>query len=428
MSDIVETEKAIIGALLAAPTKAREAAQHVAPGDFQSPVLGGLYSLIVGKVAAGEKIDSLTLWPAVKADAVLSRNIRTHMELHQLIDAAPTASNVDYYARQVADAGQSRRIRAAGERVVQLSGSAEMTAAEKMTAVRHEFDSIASDYAQAAEAPTLADILARPDEAVEWVIPDVLSRRDRFILTGEEGYGKTTLFRQILICAAAGIHPFTFDEIAPVDVLVVDTENDEDQWKWETRAMVHQAARFGARNPAGAIRLHCTGRLDITKERDLATVHGLIDDYQPGALAIGPLYKLSPEGMNNDKDAAPVIAALDSIRDRPDGPAMLMEAHAPHAGGHDSRRNLRPRGSSMQLGWPEFGVGLGPDPDDDTGTLAQLWRWRGSRIRGRQIPRTLRMGGDWPWMEDGTAMDWLRLKNNRRETDTRTRAAGGHRD
>lgn len=427
MSAITEAEKAVVGALLIDSTKARTVAQHVAPGDFESPTLGGLYSLIVGKAAAGEKVDALTLWPAIRADSFLARNITNAVQVHDLMEATPTASNVDYYARQVADAGQSRRLHSAAQRFMQIADSADMPAAEKLATARNELDHIASEYAQVAETPTLAEILDRPDAEVEWVIPGLLSRRDRFILTGEEGYGKTTLFRQILICAAAGIHPFTFTRIEPVDVLVIDTENDEDQWKWETRDMAGLAARYGVRRPADAIRLHCTGRLDVTKERDLGMVHSLIDQHRPGALAIGPLYKLSPEGMNNDKDAAPVIAALDSIRDRPDGPALLMEAHAPHAGGHDAQRNLRPRGSSMQLGWPEFGLGLGPDPDDDTETLAKLWRWRGSRIRGRRIPKTLRMGGDWPWMEDGTAMDWLRLKNETPTPDARSAAAGDDR-
>jgi len=37
-------------------------------------------------------------------------------------------------------------------------------------------------------------------------------------------------------------------------------------------------------------------------------------------------------------------------------------------------------------------------------------RWRNNRVRGRHVPDSLRSGGDWPWMEDGTAMNWLELK------------------
>lgn len=423
MTDIREAEEAVIGALLIDPKKAREASQNVAPGDFESTVLGRLYSLITSYTAAGKAIDPLTLWPAVQADPLLSRNIDNPVWLHNLKDHTPTAANVGYYARQVADAGQSRRLKYAAARFDQLADDKSMTAADKLGMARKELEAIASDYAQAVDVPTLSEILATPDAEVDWVIPGFLSRRDRFVLTGMEGFGKTTLFRQIMVCAAAGIQPFTFARIRPVSVLVVDTENDAEQWRWETRSMVALAARYGARNPGDAMHVHCTGRLDVTRERDIGLVHSLLDAHRPDILAIGPLYKLSPGGMNDDRDASPVIAALDSIRDRPDGPAMLMEAHAGHATAGDGRRNLRPRGSSMQLGWPEFGVGISPNPDDyaegGTKTLADVQRWRGSRIRGRHLPATLRSGGDWPWMEDGAAMEWLNLKRDKQIDNNR---------
>lgn len=417
MTGGLDIEKAVVGALLLDPRKIRETTQLVAPGDFESMVLGRLYALITGRAAAGEAVDPLTLWPAIRADEYLARNIRSAAVLHDLQEAVPTASNVAYYAKQVADSGQSRRLRQAAVRLQQLADGA-MPAAEKLQHARKELDAIASDYAQAVEVPTLAEVLATPDEEVQWVIPAFLGRRDRFVLTGEEGYGKTTLFRQLMICAAAGIHPLAFTRMTPARVLVVDTENSEEQWRWETRGMVGLAARYGARNPAESIWLHCTGRLDIATERHLGLVHSLIDQYQPDILAIGPLYKLSPKGMNTDEDANPVLAALDSIRDRPDGPAMLMEAHAGNGSGGDGERALRPRGSSAQRGWPEFGIGITPDLEDDTGTVAKVKRWRFNRIRGRHIPTHLRSGGEWPWMEDGAAQEWLRLKNEHRFKET----------
>lgn len=407
---VTDAEKAVVGSLLHSPGKARATAAIVTPGDFASPVLGGIYGLMVGRAASGQAIDPVTLWPAIRSDPMLARNITSAAMLHDLMEATPTSENVDYYARQVADAGQSRRLRAAAVRLAQLADSTSIPAGEKLATARKELDSIASDYAAQAAAPSLGEILSVPDADIEWVIPGLLARRDRLVLTGAEGLGKTTFFRQMLICSAAGINPITFQRMRPLTALVVDTENSEDQWRWETRQMVAQAAHYGARDPGEAIRVFCTGRLDITTERDLGIVHSLLDEQPPDLLAIGPLYKLSPGGMNDDKDAAPVIAALDSIRDRPDGPAMLMEAHAGHAVGGDGERNMRPRGSSQQLGWPEIGIGLAPDRDDETETIALVKRWRNNRVRGRHVPDSLRSGGDWPWMEDGSAMNWLELK------------------
>src|SRR5690625_6751280 len=106
MTSIPEAEKAVIGALILAPSKTREVMAHVAPGDFESTVLGRLYGVISGRVAAGEAVDTVTLWPAIKSDPLLARNIRHIQELNELIDSSPTTSNVGYHARIVADAGQ----------------------------------------------------------------------------------------------------------------------------------------------------------------------------------------------------------------------------------------------------------------------------------------------------------------------------------
>ena len=78
-----------------------------------------------------------------------------------------------------------------------------------------------------------------------------------------------------------------------------------------------------------------------------------------------------------------------------------MEAHAGHAIGAGGERDLRPRGSSALLGWPEFGMGLRKHDEDDT--LARLVRWRGDR-EARDWPEYLRRGIDWPWVP-ATAID-----------------------
>src|SRR5699024_11019874 len=126
-------EKAVLGALLHDPSKTRAMAGTVAPGDFSSPVLGGLYSLMVGKAASGQPVDPVTLWPAIQADPQLSRSIKSAAMLHDLMEATPTAANAGYYGRQVAEAGQNRRLNNAGERLQQLSEAADMPAGEKLT-------------------------------------------------------------------------------------------------------------------------------------------------------------------------------------------------------------------------------------------------------------------------------------------------------
>ena len=76
------------------------------------------------------------------------------------------------------------------------------------------------------------------------------------------------------------------------------------------------------------------------------------------------------------------------------------EAHAGHATTKGGDRDLRPRGSSALMGWPEFGFGLALDPDEPD--LAHLVRWRGDRDQ-RDWPISLRRGGEWPWTDERRA-------------------------
>jgi replicative DNA helicase len=116
----------------------------------------------------------------------------------------------------------------------------------------------------------------------------------------------------------------------------------------------------------------------------------------PDIVMLGPLYRLAPRALQTDDEAAPVIAALNLIRAR--GSAIILEAHAGHAQGPGGRRDLRPRGSSALMGWPEFGYGL-RWADDETARqerTVEMVSWRGDRDE-REWPEKLTAGGTWPW-------------------------------
>ena len=254
---------------------------------------------------------------------------------------------------------------------------------------------------------TLAEILAVQEDH-DWLIPGLLERGDRLVLTGFEGGGKTTWIRQLVICMAAGIHPTTMNMLKrPLRVLVVDAENTEAQWRSQVRRMVQTARGYGTTDPAEMIHIHAKGRIDITKDATLGEVHRLVDEHEPDVLAIGPLYKMVATGINNDQEAAPLIMALDSLRDR--GVALLMEGHASKGNSQNATRDLAPRGSAALMGWPEFGFGLHPDASNPDMTL--VTKWRGDREAGREWPRELWRGGVWPWTGDTVAPQTRREVN-----------------
>lgn len=403
--DIEGAERAVLGAALLDPDSLRFSLDHITPDDFANPQLGRLFSIMVGLRSAGLPIDDLSVMAAAR-----ERGMKVDgLQMFSLREATPTSSNADFYARIVAEQAVRRRLTKAGARFLQFAEARE-DLGTIMANARAEWEQVRGAVASTMTAKPLAEILEGTDE-YDWLIPNLIERMDRVIVTGGEGAGKSTLVRQIAVLAAAGVHPITFTPIDPVRVLVVDVENTEKQWRRNARALTIQARNRGSVDPATAMHLACTTSLDISTDRDLGAIHRLLDEHEPDLVMIGPLYQLIPRAINNDDDAAPVLAALNTIRAR--GIALVMEAHAGHAKTMSGVRDLRPRGSAALMGWPEFGFGIAMDTDDETMTLANLIRWRGDRD-ARAWPKNFRRGGEWPWMDDNPAATAAAIERTRR--------------
>ncbi len=58
-----------------------------------------------------------------------------------------------------------------------------------------------------APSPNVGAVIGVDDAEADWVIPALLRRGDRLLITAGEGDGKSVLCAQIAVCAAAGLHP-----------------------------------------------------------------------------------------------------------------------------------------------------------------------------------------------------------------------------
>lgn len=255
-------------------------------------------------------------------------------------------------------------------------------------------------------APDLWEFIGVPDEPYDWLIPDLIERGDRLILTGAEGLGKSYLARQFAVTIAAGLHPFrTWEEIEPRRVLVVDCENTERQNRRQYRALAAVSVKKNRRVPDGGLRLiHRPEGIDLTRGPDAEWLMERVTAHQPDLLVIGPLYRMHNQNMNEEQPARTVVRVLDGLRTAGGGCALITEAHAGHGQDAGGKRNVRPLGSSLFLRWPEFGLGLrvaentrfadgGTRPSD-----VELVPWRGARDT-RDWPGFLEYGDphDWPW-------------------------------
>ena len=385
MSDV---EKAVIAAALVDPKVMPFAMAELSSSDFHDPELEAIWNGMVTMRTKNEPIDVIT----VSAN-LLSWNVKRYKnaDLWKFLDLVPHSQSIAVYARQVRVESLRRKMVDVGRHILDNAEHAD-NPGEVIAQTINELQNVQKGaVGNSLVAKPLADVLEGVDD-YDWVIPNLLERKDRFVLTGTEGAGKSTFVRQLSVLSAAGIHPTMFHSIDPVKCLIVDAENTEQQWRRATRFIADKAARVGSVDPRQTVRLACSPRLDITKDAHLGQIHRLVDEHEPDVLFIGPLYRLTSRAINNDDDAAPLLSALDTLRDR--GVALVMEAHAGHALSSGGEREMRPRGSAALLGWPEFGMGIRQSRLDPR--TFDLVRWRGDRDQ-RSWPKHMVRGGEWQW-------------------------------
>ena len=235
------------------------------------------------------------------------------------------------------------------------------------------------------------------EEPYDWLIPGLIERQDRLILTGTEGHGKSTLLRQFGIQAACGLHPFGGPDFEPLRTLILDLENSDRQLRrWVRPLRIAAGDRY-----AGSLFVETLAGLDLLDLDDRARLFEIVKSVDPDLLVTGPSYKMVGGNPVEEGPAALVAGCLDRIRHE-HGCAILLEAHSPHAG-NGGRRPMRPYGASLWLRWPEFGLYLGPHDE--------LVHWRGQRDV-RDWPSALKRGGAWPFtlQERKYETEWRRIE------------------
>jgi hypothetical protein len=253
-------------------------------------------------------------------------------------------------------------------------------------------------------APDLWEFIAVNDEEHDWIVPGLLERGDRLMITGFEGLGKSMLIRQMAVMIAAGLDPFRWNTrptFGPFRVLLIDCENSEQQSRRKFRPLAAASVTHGHRVPDGGLRLiHRPAGIDLTRAEDADWLLERVTAHKPDVLFIGPFYRLHTANMNEELPARKTVAVLDQARTMADC-ALVIEAHAGH-GEQGVKRSVRPVGSSLLLRWPEFGLGLAPagemKPGQPRPMDVEVKPWRGGRD-DRDWPAFLTWGDpyDWPW-------------------------------
>ena len=239
-------------------------------------------------------------------------------------------------------------------------------------------------------------------ESYDWVIPNILERKERVIVVAAEGVGKTMLARQIAILSSFGIHPFSFQPMTPVRTLFIDLENPDRIIRRMSRNMFMRAKlrvekEFGrkAERMNGSLLMKPAG-IDLLRDDDRNYIFRQIEAVKPELIMFGPLYKsyVDPGGRNSESVAVEVAKFLDQVKDAYNC-SLWIEHHAP-LGASMATRELRPFGSAVWSRWPEFGISLTPDPLSPDGYTYELRHFRGARDE-RMWPSKLKRGKIFPF-------------------------------
>lgn len=402
----LQAEESLLGSAMLSPSALDVMVRDTEPEDFYVPkhrtIAGALRDLWQSGVSYA---DAVLVSEELKARDQLD-GVGGTSELVRLSNGTPNPGSAPRYAKIIVEMSLRRQvISVAAETSTDAYGTGDVH--DIISSFKERIGNVQLPIVDAAPSPTILDVMDAEAE-YDWLVPGLIERRDRLILTGGEGGGKSTLLRQLAVTMAAAVHPFggwALDN--PIKVYYLDVENSILQFKRKSARLVDRVDKtLIPENLRIDMR---TGGLELTRRHDASWLLGRLQSNRPDVFITGPVYKLHTDDPNKEEPARKLAALFDEIRERY-GCTIILEAHSPHSS-PGSRRPLRPVGASLWMRWPEFGFGLRKASD----TTVYFEDWRGPRDE-RAWPRGLRRGmqNEWPWME-----------NNVEPVDTRGDDEGG---
>ena len=408
MSNVLTPEQAVIGAAMNGPT-GYAGVMALDAEDFVAERHQRIALALKAIINRGHEPDPVTVDAELKARGrEVGRDAVEASYLWQLHAAVPVTANGWYYALEVREA---TRVRLVGRLATQLAESA---AKQEAGANMDYLLSLHADLLasvpepldeDAGSVPTISELFDK-QFVHRMLVPNLLSRRDRIVITGAEGLSKSVTCTSWAICLAAGLHPWTGESFGEgLRVLLIDTENDEEQTQHRYRWVGDRVDILGGEPGWGNRIFHAIRPegLDIVG-KDRAWFTRLVGRVSPDMVVMGPAYKLMGAAKTND-DAAILafFSVIDQVRVEHDT-AFMIEAHTGHTKDGGEERALRPFGSSVWMRWPEVGIGLRRNAELDNGqniaSVVDVIPWRGFRRGDTKWPTLLKRGQDCelPWV------------------------------
>jgi len=408
-------EQAVLGAMLLDCRALKLMSEQLSSADFYRPQNATIFAALCLMLDESTPVDPLTTAASLGKAGVLAR-VGGAIYLHTLTESVPSTAHCGYYASIIKDAARCRRVLQAGERLVQLARDYEAAnsadADEMMEQVAGETLNLSllldhrDDGRPIEGLSTWDQFLQEQPIEEQWRIPGLLAKQDVFMLLSVPGMGKSVLSRQICLCLAGGMHPFTTERIPPMRTLLIDLENPPTTVAIQSRPIHQQVQSMGEWAEGRGYIWRKPGGLNLRKREDAQLLERAINETQPDLVGLGSLYKAYSRGKDDwDTCADETRMVFDKMRERY-GVTLWLEHHMPR--GQHNQPSGNPFGSTIWERWPGFGRML---TRLDEATFELSATFRGDRDV-RRIPAGLRRGGVLPWTPiwDDIEMDYLRPK------------------
>lgn len=219
-----EAERAVLAAVLLDPPSLATAAQRLAPADFHLERHQLLFQAMLDLDEQATPIDLRTLQARLEASG--------HFEqfggvayLAALDLDLPDLSRVDTYVEIVKDRSLRRQLVDTADRLRHAAATEPL--AEIAAATGAELATLASAaQPTAAQATDLATFLDAPRPPREFLVEGLLRERDRLLLHGWRGLGKTWWLIWLACCLTTGRQFLRYRVPRPASCLYVDAEMD----------------------------------------------------------------------------------------------------------------------------------------------------------------------------------------------------------
>ncbi len=248
-----EAEQSILGAILIDKDSIGLVLERIKPSDFYNPINGKIYEAMALLFEEGKPIDILTLGKKLKK---IKGNAETSY-LTELLNAVPTAANIEHYADIISEDSTKRTLISVGSEIVEMGFMEDKEAGELLDKTEASIFAITKGHNIKGFVPlkeSLAESFDRIDElhksgvglrGVKSGFTDLdnilsgMQASNLLILAARPGQGKTALIVNIAQNIAVvdkkpvGIFSLEMSQEELVDRLLVG-QADVDAWRLKT--------------------------------------------------------------------------------------------------------------------------------------------------------------------------------------------------